>query len=61
MENTVKRQETKGMNIYSPKKVAEILEVKESFVKRLLREGNPIPLLILMGVTMSSTDYRENY
>ena len=25
--------------IYSPSKVAEILEVKESFVKRLLREG----------------------
>lgn len=28
-----------SINIYSPKKVAEILEVKESFVKRLLREG----------------------
>jgi len=27
------------MNIYSPKKVAEVLEVKESFVKRQLREG----------------------
>ena len=28
-----------SINIYSPKKVAEILEVKESFVMRLLREG----------------------
>lgn len=27
------------MNIYSPKKVAEVLEVKESFVKRQLRTG----------------------
>ena len=27
------------MNIYSPKKVAEVLEVKESFVKRQLRAG----------------------
>jgi excisionase family DNA binding protein len=27
------------MNIYSPKKVAEVLEMKESFVKRQLREG----------------------
>lgn len=27
------------MNIYSPKKVAEVLEVKESFVKRQLRVG----------------------
>ena len=29
-----------SINIYSPKKVAEVLEVKESFAKRLLREGN---------------------
>jgi len=34
------------MNIYSPKKVAEVLEVKESFVKRQLRAGT------LKGVRM---------
>ena len=33
------KENTKTNDIYSPKTVAELLEVKESFVKRLLREG----------------------
>jgi len=36
--NNTKRHETENIVIYSPSKVAEILEVKETFVKRLLRD-----------------------
>lgn len=37
--NSITKNEKESVVIYSPAKVAEILEVKETFVKRLLRDG----------------------